>query len=79
MNVLNNTYVRSNVHIIADNGRCVMVCPNGKKVADVTIIAYSRSSVNDNTYTMTNVQSITNLGFRRNLDTIFLLCKILNI
>lgn len=71
LHVLNNTYVRSNIYIIAYSSRSSVIAAYCQQLRDVTIPAYLCFSVNYNTESVTYVHSGADLRAGRNLHTIF--------
>ena len=68
--IFNYADIRPNVNIVTNCCRCTFVCANGKELADIYIVANCCSTVDYNSYTMSNVKAVANFSITWYLNTI---------
>lgn len=70
MDIFHDTYIRTDIYIIANYGRSSFVCSDRKELAYIYIIPYYSSTIDDNTDAMPYTKSITNFCGSWYLDAI---------
>ncbi len=70
MDIFHDTYIRTDIYIIANYGKSSFVCSDRKELAYIYIIPYYSSTIDDNTDAMPYIKSITNFCGSWYLDAI---------
>ncbi len=67
MDILYNTYLRTNPHIVAYGGTGSMICANIKELTEIHIVAYDSVWTDNHAYPMAEIETIANFTPAGNL------------
>ena len=70
-NILHNTYIRSNINIVSYNGRSTFIGAYRQKLRNINIISNNSLCIDNNTYPMTNIESLPDFSSSWYLFSIF--------